>query len=64
MQLRKKVKNDLHQSIETFIFVNVKPSWLWKVAEETAEIEGVEIARAVTGQFDVIIWLNLRKQRI
>ncbi len=47
--------------MEAFIFVNTEPGWLWKVAEEAAEIEGVKIARAVTGQFDVIIYAEFVK---
>lgn len=45
--------------MEAFIFVNTEPSWLWKVAEEAAKIEGVKITRVVTGQFDVIIYTDL-----
>lgn len=47
--------------MEAFIFVNTEPGWLWKVAEEASKIEGVKIARAVTGQFDVIIYAELAK---
>ena len=47
--------------MNAFILVNTKPGWLWKVAEEAEKIEGVKIARAVTGQFDVIIYAELAK---
>jgi len=31
---------------------------LWKVAEEALRIEGVKIAHAVTGQYDVILYVE------
>lgn len=34
---------------------------MWKVAEEAEKIEGVKLARAVTGQFDVVIYAELEK---
>ena len=34
---------------------------MWKVAEEAEKIEGVKLARAVTGQFDVVIYVELEK---
>jgi hypothetical protein len=34
---------------------------VWKVAEEAEKIEGVKLARAVTGQFDVVIYAELEK---
>ena len=47
--------------MEAFILVNTEPGSLWKVAEEAAKIEGVKLARAVTGQFDVIVYVELVK---
>jgi len=44
--------------MEAFILVNTTPGLLWKVAEETEKIDGVKMARAVTGQFDVIIYIE------
>ena len=44
--------------MEAFILVNTMPGLLWNVAEEAEKIDGVKIARAVTGQFDVIINLE------
>jgi DNA-binding Lrp family transcriptional regulator len=49
------------QVMEAFILINTNPGWLWKVSEEASKIEGVKIARAVTGQFDVIIYAELVK---
>ena len=42
--------------MEAFILVNTEPSSLWKVAEESERIDYVLNAKAVTGQFDVIIY--------
>ena len=41
--------------LEAFILVNTKPGALWKVVEEARNIEGVKLARPVSGRFDVIV---------
>ncbi len=47
--------------MEAFIFVNTDAGLLWRVAEKASQIEGVKMARAVTGQFDVIIYAEFAK---
>jgi DNA-binding Lrp family transcriptional regulator len=47
--------------MEAFIFVNTDAGLLWKVSEEASKIEGVKIARAVTGPFDVIVYAEFMK---
>jgi DNA-binding Lrp family transcriptional regulator len=47
--------------MEAFVFINTDAGLLWKVSEEASKIEGVKIARAVTGQFDVIIYAEFTK---
>ncbi len=47
--------------MEAFIFVNTEAGLLWKVSEEASKVEGVKIARAVTGPFDVIIYAECAK---
>jgi DNA-binding Lrp family transcriptional regulator len=47
--------------MEAFIFINTDAGLLWKVAEKASKIEGVKIARAVTGPFDVIIYVEFVK---
>lgn len=47
--------------MEAFIFVNTEAGLLWKVAEEALTIEGVKISKAVTGQFDVIVYAEFVK---
>jgi len=42
--------------VEAYIFVNSETGALWKIAEEALKIEGVKMAHAVTGQFDVIAY--------
>jgi DNA-binding Lrp family transcriptional regulator len=42
--------------LNAFILINVERGKLWKVAEKALEIEGVKIAHAVTGQYDVIAY--------
>ncbi len=43
--------------LEAYIFINADPGKHWKIAEAALEmIEGVKMAHAVTGQFDVIAY--------
>jgi DNA-binding Lrp family transcriptional regulator len=42
--------------VEAYIFINSDPGMLWEIAEAALKIEGVKIAHAVTGQFDVIAY--------
>jgi len=39
--------------MEAYIFINSEPRMVWHIAEEARKIEGVKMAHAVTGQFDV-----------
>lgn len=44
-------------NVEAYIFINADPGMLWKITEAALEmIEGVKMAHAVTGQFDVIAY--------
>jgi len=36
---------------------------IWEVAEAALKIDGVKLAHAVTGQFDVVVMLSLRRLR-
>lgn len=47
--------------MEAYILVNTEANALWSVAEASLEIEGVKMARAVTGQFDAVIWVEFAK---
>jgi len=47
--------------VEAFIFINTEAGLLWEVAEEASKIDGVKISKAVTGQFDVIIFAEFVK---
>ena len=38
--------------------INTEPGRLWKVAEDAVKIPGVKMAHAVTGQFDVIAYIE------
>jgi len=56
-----KITGEGGENTEAFIFVNTEAGLLWKVAEEALKIEGVKISKAVTGQFDVIIFAEFVK---
>lgn len=42
--------------VEAYIFINSEPGRLWEIAEAALKIEGVKMAHAVTGQFDVVAY--------
>lgn len=42
--------------MDAYILINAAPRILWQVVEEALKIQGVKMAHAVTGQFDVIIY--------
>jgi len=44
--------------LEAYILINTQPGRLWKVAEDAVKIQGVNTAHAVTGQFDVIAYVE------
>ena len=44
--------------MNAFILINTERGKLWRVAEEAMKIEGVKIAHAVTGQYDVILYVE------
>ena len=44
--------------MNAFILINTERGKLWKVAEEASRIEGVKIAHAVTGEYDVILYVE------
>ena len=47
--------------MEAYILVNTEASALWSVAEAALRIEGVKMAHAVTGQFDVVVLVDFPK---
>jgi hypothetical protein len=42
--------------LEAYILVNSVPKMVWEIAEAALKIQGVKMAHAVTGQFDVIAY--------
>jgi len=42
--------------VKAYIFVNSEPTKVWQIAEAALKIEGVKMAHAVTGQFDVVAY--------
>ena len=44
--------------MEGYIFVNTDPGMLWEIAMAALKIEGVKMAHAVTGQFDVVAYVD------
>lgn len=42
--------------MEAYVFINSDLGILWQIAEDMLKIDGVKIAHAVTGQFDVVAY--------
>jgi len=47
--------------LEAYILVNTEPGMIWEVAEAMSKINGVKMAHAVTGQFDVAAFVVFAK---
>jgi DNA-binding Lrp family transcriptional regulator len=47
--------------LEAYILVNAEAGAIWEVAEETLKVQGVKTAHAITGQFDVVIFVEFAK---
>lgn len=47
--------------MEAYILINTDPGRLWEVADASRKIEGVKMAHAVTGQFDVVAFAGFIK---
>jgi len=47
--------------MQAYILVNTEPGKPWEVAEATLKIKGVKMAHAVTGQFDVVAYVEFTK---
>jgi DNA-binding Lrp family transcriptional regulator len=47
--------------LEAYIFINTEPGKPWEVAELISKISGVKTAHAVTGQFDVVTYVEFVK---
>ena len=44
--------------VEAYLCVNCVGGMMWDIADEAVKIEGVKMAHAVTGQFDVIAYIK------
>ncbi len=42
--------------MEAYIFINSDPQILWQITKTALKIEGIKMAHAVTGQFDVVAY--------
>jgi len=47
--------------LQAYVLINTEPGKLWEIAEEALKIEGVKMAHAVTGQFDVVAYAEFTK---
>lgn len=42
--------------LEAYILISCEATKVWDIAEEVLKIDGVKMAHAVTGQFDVVTY--------
>jgi len=47
--------------LQAYVLVNTEPGKLWEIADAALKIEGVKMAHAVTGQFDVVAYAEFTK---
>jgi len=47
--------------VQAYILITTQPGKPWDVAEATLRIEGVKMAHAVTGPFDVVVYVEFVK---
>jgi DNA-binding Lrp family transcriptional regulator len=47
--------------LQAYVLINTEPSKLWEIAEAALTIEGIKMAHAVTGQFDVVAYAEFTK---
>jgi len=45
-------------TLEAYVLINTEPGKSWEVAEASLRIKGVKKAHAVTGQYDVISFVE------
>lgn len=44
--------------MEAYVLINTQAGRLWEVAENTRKIQGVKMSHAVTGEYDVIVFIE------
>lgn len=47
--------------MEAYVLIDTEPGSIWNVAEATMKIKGVKKAQAVTGQYDVVAYVEFLK---
>jgi len=47
--------------LQAYVLINTDPGKLWEIADEALKIEGIKMAHAVTGQFDVVAYAEFTK---
>jgi hypothetical protein len=64
---KNKTKNILSYIVvvmEAYILINSEPRMVWNIAKAALDIEGVKMAHAVTGQFDVVAYVEFSHMNI
>jgi DNA-binding Lrp family transcriptional regulator len=51
-------KGRLGEYMEAYVLVNCEAGKSWKIAEAALKIENVKMAHAVTGQYDIVAYIE------
>ncbi len=44
--------------LDAYILINTKPGKVWQIAEAILKVSGVKMAHVVTGQYDIIAYVQ------
>jgi DNA-binding Lrp family transcriptional regulator len=58
------MKVDEVEHTQAYILVTVELGRAWEVAEEALKLDGVKMAHAVTGPFDVVVFVEFTKLEV
>jgi len=47
--------------LQAYVLINTESGKLWEIADAALKIEGIKMAHAVTGQFDVVAYAEFTK---
>jgi len=42
-----------------YVFINAEPGKLWQIADVASKLRGVRMADAITGEFDVVLYVEV-----
>jgi len=46
------------KTLDAYVLINAKPGKVWHIAEAVLNVSGVKMAHVVTGQYDIIAYVQ------